>query len=78
MPGNVPNPSIPSFRPLKAEFASLKAKWDAEKSAVTEMRNLKEKTESLKTEEAQAQRAGNLERAATIQYGELVETQKKT
>jgi len=62
---------------LNEEFVSLKAQWDAEKSAVTEIRNLKEKLENLKTEQVQAQREGNLERAATIQYGELVDMQKR-
>jgi len=44
-----------------------------EKSAVADIRNLKEKLEHLKTEEVQAQRIGDLERAATIRYGEIVE-----
>jgi len=62
---------------LNEEFTALKAQWEAEKAVVTEMRTLKERIEQLKTEEAQAERAGNLERAATIRYGELVETEKK-
>jgi len=62
---------------LNEEFMSLKAQWEAEKSVVTEIRNLKEKLENLKNEQAQAQREGNLERAATIQYGELVDVQKR-
>ncbi len=62
---------------LNEEFVGLKAQWDAEKSAVTGIRDLKEKTDHLKTEQAQAQREGNLERAATIQYGELIDVQKK-
>jgi len=62
---------------LNEEFVSLKAQWDAEKSAVKKIRDLKEKLDHLKTEEAQAQRDGNLERAATIRYGELVDVQNK-
>ncbi|MFC1607240.1 ATP-dependent chaperone ClpB [Candidatus Latescibacterota bacterium] len=62
---------------LNDEFTVLKAQWEAEKSAVTEIRNMKEQIDHLHVEKAQAERAGNLERAATIQYGEIVEAQKK-
>ena len=62
---------------LKEDFIALKAQWEAEKAAVTEMRSLKERIEQLKTEEAQVERDGNLERAATIRYGELVEMGKR-
>ncbi|HUT63386.1 MAG TPA: ATP-dependent chaperone ClpB [Anaerolineae bacterium] len=62
---------------LNEEFMVLKAQWDAEKSAVKDIRNLKEMIERLKTEEIQAQRDGNLERAATIRYGEMVDVGKK-
>ncbi len=62
---------------LNEEFVTMKAQWDAEKEAVREMRDLKEKTDHLKTEEAQARREGNLERAATIQYGELIDVQNR-
>jgi len=62
---------------LNEEFIILKAQWDAEKSVVTDMRAHKEKLEELKTEESQAERDGNLERAATIRYGEFVEVENK-
>jgi len=62
---------------LNEEFIILKAQWDAEKSVVTDMRAHKEKLEELKTEESQAERDGNLERAATIRYGELVDVENK-
>ena len=62
---------------LNEEFTALKAQWEAEKSAVTDMRSLKERHENLKTEETQAERDGNLERAATIRYGELVDVGRK-
>ncbi len=62
---------------LNDKFKILKAQWEAEKSAVTDIRTLKEKIDSLHVEKSQAERAGNLERAATIQYGEMVEAEKK-
>ncbi|MFC1485961.1 ATP-dependent chaperone ClpB, partial [Candidatus Latescibacterota bacterium] len=62
---------------LNEEFTALKAQWEAEKNAVSAIHNLKEKIDRLNMEMQQAQREGNLERAATIQYGEMIETQKK-
>ncbi len=63
---------------LNEEFNVLKARWDAEKSIVTEVHTLRERQEHLKAEEVQAQREGNLERAATIRYGELVAAEKRS
>lgn len=62
---------------LNERFTALKAQWDAEKSAVTDIRELKGSIEHLKNEEALAQRNGDLERAATIRYGELVELERR-
>jgi ATP-dependent Clp protease ATP-binding subunit ClpB len=62
---------------LNENFTALKAQWEAEKGAVTAIHTLKERIERLNTEMQQAQRDGNLERAATIQYGELIDAQKK-
>ena len=53
----------------------MKAQWDAKNQRLLSYANLKEKLDRLKTEEAQAERDGNLERAATIRYGEIVEVQ---
>jgi ATP-dependent Clp protease ATP-binding subunit ClpB len=72
------------LRPIDAELAELnedfrarKLKWETEKAAATEIHTLKERQEQLRAEESQAQREGNLERAATIRYGELVATEIK-
>jgi ATP-dependent Clp protease ATP-binding subunit ClpB len=62
---------------LNEEFRSLKSRWETEKGTVTEIHRLRERHEQLKTEEAAAEREGNLERAATIRYGELVELERK-
>jgi ATP-dependent Clp protease ATP-binding subunit ClpB len=62
---------------LSEDFRRLKLQWDTEKSAVAELHALREHQERLRAEETQAQREGNLERAATIRYGESVETEKK-
>lgn len=62
---------------LNEQFMALKAQWETEKSAVADIRSLKEKLEQLKNEEVLAQRDGDLERAATIKYGEIVEVERK-
>jgi len=62
---------------LNERFMAMKSQWDAEKSVVTEIRKLKERHEQLKNEEMVAQRNADLERAATIRYGEIVEIEKK-
>jgi ATP-dependent Clp protease ATP-binding subunit ClpB len=49
----------------------LKAHWKKEKEAITRIRQLKERIEQLKIEEQQAERKGDLERVASIRYGEL-------
>ncbi|HSC77066.1 MAG TPA: AAA family ATPase, partial [Candidatus Acidoferrales bacterium] len=62
---------------LKEQSRQLRARWQAEKEVITQIRSLKEKIEQLKLEEQQAERAGNLNRAAEIRYGHLVEAQKQ-
>ncbi|MFA6471770.1 MAG: ATP-dependent chaperone ClpB [Candidatus Latescibacterota bacterium] len=62
---------------LNEEFRTLKSRWETEKGTVTEIHRLRERHEQLKTEESQAERDGNLERAAKIRYGELVDLEKK-
>ena len=49
----------------------LKAHWKKEKEAITRIRQLKERIEQLKIEEQQAERKGDLERVASIRYGDL-------
>jgi ATP-dependent Clp protease ATP-binding subunit ClpB len=62
---------------LREESDVLKARWENEKSAIAHVRELKEKREELTAELARAQRQGNLERAAEIQYGTRVELEKQ-
>jgi ATP-dependent Clp protease ATP-binding subunit ClpB len=61
---------------LRDQCAAMKARWDNEKSAIARARELKEHREELNAELARAERAGNLERAAEIRYGELVQLEK--
>jgi ATP-dependent Clp protease ATP-binding subunit ClpB len=61
---------------LREERDALRARWEAEKQAIQTVREFKAKREELQAELARTRRQGNLERAAEIQYGELVQLEK--
>jgi ATP-dependent Clp protease ATP-binding subunit ClpB len=61
---------------LRETLSAQKAHYDAEKQLIDRVRELKEKRESLNAELERVQRQGNLERAAEIRYGELVQLEK--
>ncbi|MBL1218467.1 MAG: ATP-dependent chaperone ClpB [Planctomycetes bacterium] len=56
---------------LQEENAALTAQWEQEKSQLDSIKHIKEEMDRRQTELEQCQRAGDLERAARIQYGEL-------
>jgi ATP-dependent Clp protease ATP-binding subunit ClpB len=56
---------------LRAEGDALKARWQAEKQTVQNLRNLREQIEQTKTEIARAEREYDLNRAAELKYGKL-------
>ncbi len=58
---------------LKSEMDRMKLHWSSEKDIIKKIQQIKSRMESLKTEEAGAQREGNLARAAEIRYGKMVE-----
>ncbi len=62
---------------LKESRDKMKIHWSSEKEAIKEIQAIKEKMEELKTAEQNAQRDGDLARAAEIRYGALVELGKK-
>ncbi len=61
---------------LQEQSNSLKAHWQNEKDAIKKLRELKEEIETTKQEAETAEREGNLERAAELKYGKLIELQK--
>jgi ATP-dependent Clp protease ATP-binding subunit ClpB len=61
---------------LKKSMDQMKLHWSGEKDIIKKIQNIKSRMESLKTEETNAQREGNLARAAEIRYGKLVELNK--
>jgi len=58
---------------MQEQFRALHAQWAKEREALKRTKELKEAIETKQTELEQAQRAGDWERAARIQYGELRE-----
>jgi len=62
---------------LKRTSEELKAHWQKEKDAIHEIRSLKETIEATKIETEQAQRQGDLNRAAELRYGVLTHLNQK-
>ncbi|MGZ4241199.1 MAG: ATP-dependent chaperone ClpB [Actinomycetota bacterium] len=57
---------------LQERSSAMKAHWLQEKTAVTRIRELKERIEDTKMQADMAEREGNLDRAAELRYGTLV------
>jgi ATP-dependent Clp protease ATP-binding subunit ClpB len=57
--------------------AQLRAQWEAEKSEVDKVRELREQIEDVRGQIEQAEREYNLEKAAELKYGQLPELQKQ-
>ena len=62
---------------LRETADGLKGHWQNEKESIQRIRSLKEKIEATKLEEQQAQRQGDLNRAAELRYGTLTQLQKE-
>ncbi len=58
-------------------FNQMKAKWDAEKNAITRVTKLREDIERVNGEIEKAERQYDLNRAAELKYGELPRLQKE-
>ncbi|GHN00767.1 chaperone protein ClpB [Cytophagales bacterium WSM2-2] len=61
---------------LSSDRNSLKAKWDSEKSIVSEIRKEKENIDHLKFEAEQAEKSGDYGKVAEIRYGKMGEAEK--
>jgi ATP-dependent Clp protease ATP-binding subunit ClpB len=62
---------------LNEKFSQLKAHWEAEKTAIHRIRELKEKGEKARTDQATAERQGDLNKAAEIKFGILPGLEKE-
>ena len=62
---------------LKDKSKAMTARWESEKTAIAELRTLKEKLEEAQHEMEEAERSANLEKAARLRYGTLTDLQTK-
>ncbi|MAJ59611.1 MAG: ATP-dependent chaperone ClpB [bacterium TMED88] len=62
---------------LRSKGDAMKARWENEKAVIADVRTAKERKEELELELERVTRTGNLERAAEIRYGELVQLEKE-
>jgi len=62
---------------LKEKASALRGRWQKEKETIEAAGKLKERRDALKMEEQNAERRGDLEKAAEIRYGKLIELQKE-
>jgi ATP-dependent Clp protease ATP-binding subunit ClpB len=62
---------------LEERAASMRAHWQREKASIDEIRGLKSEIERAHGEFERAERAGDLERAAELRFGRLVELEKR-
>jgi ATP-dependent Clp protease ATP-binding subunit ClpB len=76
--------SVERLAALRAELASLReslaaltARWQNERGAIEDVRELKEQLETLRGESERAERDGDLGRAAELRYGTIPALEKK-
>jgi ATP-dependent Clp protease ATP-binding subunit ClpB len=62
---------------LKSQSDALKAQWQVEKEAVQKLRTLREQIEQTKLAIEQAERQYDLNKAAELKYGKLLELEKQ-
>ncbi|MEZ5427685.1 MAG: ATP-dependent chaperone ClpB [Pyrinomonadaceae bacterium] len=62
---------------LREKSSAMKAKWQSEKEEIDKMRSAKEELEDAKLKLEQARQAGDLNKAAELQYGRIPELEKQ-
>ena len=62
---------------LRSQVMNLRERWQSEKQLIDHVKVLKEKHETLRNEEEESSRKGDLQRAAEIRYGERTAVEKK-
>ncbi len=62
---------------LQERSAGMKAHWRREKERIDAIRSFKQQIEEARAEAERAEREGDLERAAELRYGRIVELQKQ-
>src|SRR5205823_12183263 len=61
----------------REESSRLRAKWTAEKETIQKIGQIKESLESVRLEATEAERSGDLQRAAELRYGRLPQLEKE-
>jgi ATP-dependent Clp protease ATP-binding subunit ClpB len=62
---------------LREDSSGRKARWQAEKEAISKIRKLKEQIEQLKAEAERYERAGELAKVAEIRYGKIAQAERE-
>jgi ATP-dependent Clp protease ATP-binding subunit ClpB len=62
---------------LREDSSGRKARWQAEKDAIGQLRKLKEQIEQLKAEEQKYERSGELAKVAEIRYGSIAAAERE-
>jgi ATP-dependent Clp protease ATP-binding subunit ClpB len=62
---------------LKADGDALQARWQTEKQAVQQLRDIREQIEQTKVDIEKAERQYDLNRAAELKYGKLLELERR-
>lgn len=62
---------------LKENSRQITVRWQNEKQAIADLRQIKEQIEQTRTEIDRAERQSDLEKAARLQYGSLPELENK-
>ncbi|NLV32289.1 MAG: ATP-dependent chaperone ClpB [Acidobacteria bacterium] len=62
---------------LREKSSGMKLHWHRERDIIGSIRSIKEKIEGVRAEEQNAERAGDLGRAAELRYGTLVQLQSR-
>ena len=62
---------------LQEQSRALRAQWESEKAAIEKPRQLRQRIEDTKVDVERAMRAGDLSRAAELQYGTLAQLERE-
>jgi len=62
---------------LKEQSSQLKGRWQVEKDTIKQINTVKEQVEAAKMEAEKAERVGDLNKAAELKYGRLIELNKQ-
>lgn len=65
------------LKTFEDQSSKMRSHWEKEKDLIQKIRKIKADIENARTQEAQAEREGNLEKVATLRYGTIAQFQKE-